>query len=105
MTNLEGKIALVTGAASGIGLAVARDFAQHGIRATCSDIDVERGQAIVAELPGARFQKADMTNGEDLHQLVTQTIAAARKSALLRTNARIHHFPPIPAFPTPTSLT
>ena len=66
MTSLEGKIALVTGAASGIGLAIARDFAQQGIWVTCCDIDVERGQAIAAELPGARFQKADMTNGEDL---------------------------------------
>src|SRR4051812_14470446 len=50
MTSLEGKIALVTGAASGIGLAVARDFAQHGMRVTCGDIDVERGQAVAAEL-------------------------------------------------------
>ncbi|HYU72396.1 MAG TPA: SDR family NAD(P)-dependent oxidoreductase, partial [Ktedonobacteraceae bacterium] len=40
MAGIEGKVAIVTGAASGIGLAVARDFAKQGIRVTLSDIDV-----------------------------------------------------------------
>ena len=99
MTSLEGKIALVTGAASGIGLAIARDFAQQGIRVTCCDIDVEQGQAIAAELPGARFQKADMTNGEDLQQLVTQTIAAEGQIDILVNNAGIQYVAPITEFP------
>jgi len=99
MTSLEGKIALVTGAASGIGLAIARDFAQQGIRVTCCDIDVEQGQAIAAELPGARFQKADMTNGEDLQQLVAQTSAAEGRIDILVNNAGIQHVAPIIEFP------
>ncbi len=99
MTSLEGKIALVTGAASGIGLAIARDFAQQGIRVTCCDIDVEQGQAIAAELPGARFQKADMTNGEDLQQLVAQTTAAEGQIDILVNNAGIQHVAPITEFP------
>ena len=66
MAGIEGKIAIVTGAASGIGLAVARDFAKHGIRVTLSDIDIEGGQAAAAELPGARFQAADMTKSADI---------------------------------------
>ncbi len=99
MTSLEGKIALVTGAASGIGLAIARDFAQQGIRVTCCDIDVEQGQAIAAELPGVRFQKADMTNGEDLQQLVAQTTAAEGQIDILVNNAGIQHVAPITEFP------
>jgi len=99
MTSLKGKIALVTGAASGIGLAIARDFAQQGIRVTCCDIDVEQGQAIAAELPGARFQKADMTNGEDLQQLVAQTTAAEGQIDILVNNAGIQHVAPITEFP------
>ena len=99
MTSLEGKVALVTGAASGIGLAIARDFAQQGMRVTCSDIDVEQGQAVTAELPGARFQKADMTNGEDLQQLVTQTIAAEGQIDILVNNAGIQYVAPITEFP------
>jgi 3-hydroxybutyrate dehydrogenase len=58
MAGLEGKVAIVTGAASGIGLAVARDLAKHGVRVTVSDIDVEGGRAAVAALSGARFQPA-----------------------------------------------
>ncbi|HET7638016.1 MAG TPA: 3-hydroxybutyrate dehydrogenase [Ktedonobacteraceae bacterium] len=99
MTSLEGKVALVTGAASGIGLAIARDFARQGIRVTCGDIDVERGQAIAAELPGARFQKADMTKGEDLDQLVAQTMAAEGRIDILVNNAGIQHVAPITEFP------
>jgi len=99
MTSLEGKVALVTGAASGIGLAIARDFAHQGMRVTCSDIDVEQGQAVTAELPGERFQKADMTNGEDLQQLVTQTIAAEGQIDILVNNAGIQYVAPITEFP------
>src|SRR5205085_8064530 len=65
----------------------------------CSDIDVEQGQAVTAELPGARFQKADMTNGEDLQQLVTQTIAAEGQIDILVNNAGIQYVAPITEFP------
>src|SRR5437660_5814997 len=99
MTSLEGKVGRVTGCASGIGVAIARDFAQQGVRVTCSDIDVEQGQAAAAELPGARFQKADMANGEDLQQLVTQTIAAERHIDILVNNAGIQYVAPITEFP------
>ena len=54
MAGLEGRVALVTGAASGIGLAIARDFARQGMRVTLSDIDIERGRTVAAELPMAR---------------------------------------------------
>ncbi len=99
MQDLEGKVAIVTGAASGIGLAVARDLAQHGVRVTLSDIDIERGQAATAELPGARFQVADMTNGEALQQLVAETIATEKHIDILVNNAGIQHVSPIIEFP------
>jgi len=69
------------------------------MRVTCSDIDVEQGQAVTAELPGARFQKADMTNGEDLQQLVTQTLAAEGRIDILVNNAGIQYVAPITEFP------
>ena len=70
MTELEGKVALVTGAASGIGLAIARDFARQGVRVIISDIDTERGRAVAGELQGARFQAADMAKSDDIQRLV-----------------------------------
>ncbi len=99
MSDLEGKVAIVTGAASGIGLAIARDFAQRGARVTLSDIDIEQGNAAVSGLAGARFQKADMTRGEDLQQLVAGTIAAEGQVDILVNNAGIQYVAPITEFP------
>jgi 3-hydroxybutyrate dehydrogenase len=99
MTGLEGKVALVTGAASGIGAAIARDFARQGMRVTCCDIDVELGNALAAELSGARFLKADISNGEDLQQLVAQTTTAEGRIDILVNNAGIQHVAPITEFP------
>lgn len=99
MAGLEGRIALVTGAASGIGLAIARDFVRHGIQVTLSDNNVERGRMVADELPGARFQAADMTNVDDLQQLVAQTLAVNGRIDILVNNAGIQHVAPIPDFP------
>ena len=99
MAGIEGKVAIVTGAASGIGLAVARDFAKQGIRVTLSDIDVAGGQAAAAELPGARFQTADMTKSDDVQRLVADTIAAEGQVDILVNNAGIQYVAPITEFP------
>ncbi len=99
MQELAGKVALVTGAASGIGLAIAQDFAGHGVRVTLADIDGERGQAAASELAGARFERADMTSAEDISRLVADTLAAEGKIDILVNNAGIQHIAPIHEFP------
>jgi len=99
MAGIEGKVAIVTGAASGIGLAIARDFAKQGIHVTLSDIDVAGGQAAAAELPGARFQAADMTKSADIERLVADTIAAEGQVDILVNNAGIQYVAPITEFP------
>jgi 3-hydroxybutyrate dehydrogenase len=99
MAELEGKVALVTGAASGIGLAIARNFVQQGIRVTLSDIDVERGRTVAGELPEAHFQAADMASADDLQQLVAQTLDREGRIDILVNNAGIQHVAPIPEFP------
>ncbi len=99
MAGLEGKVAIVTGAASGIGLAIARDFAQHGVRVIVSDVDVEGGRTAADALRGARFLAADMTKGQDIQQLVDQTIANEGQVDILVNNAGIQHVAPITEFP------
>lgn len=99
MNSFAGKVAIVTGAASGIGLAVARGFAQRGIRVTLADIDNERGKAVTAELAGARFQVADMSKAEDVRTLVSATIAAEGRVDILVNNAGIQHVASIVEFP------
>jgi D-sorbitol dehydrogenase (acceptor) len=49
--ELNGKVAVITGAASGIGHAVARTFAAEGARIAAADLNVAGAQALVAELP------------------------------------------------------
>jgi 3(or 17)beta-hydroxysteroid dehydrogenase len=56
------KVAIVTGGASGIGLAIARLFARHGARVIIADVDVEKGKRAAAQLPGhGRFAHLDVT--------------------------------------------
>jgi NAD(P)-dependent dehydrogenase (short-subunit alcohol dehydrogenase family) len=78
--DLQGKTALVTGAASGIGRAVALLYGQHGARVMVSDIDEKQGRQVVAELQAAgaeaRFYKADVGDPAQCRQLVQETVAA-----------------------------
>ena len=99
MSTMEGKVAIVTGAASGIGLAIAQDLAVRGVRVTLSDIDEKRGSEEAAELPGARFQTADMTSEKDCQGLVAGTIATEGQVDILVNNAGIQHVAPITDFP------
>jgi NAD(P)-dependent dehydrogenase (short-subunit alcohol dehydrogenase family) len=58
---LEGKVAVITGAGSGIGLATARRLAVDGARVVCADVDVVSGQAAAAEVDGL-FVQVDVTD-------------------------------------------
>src|SRR5260221_6635098 len=102
MTDLQGKVALVTGAASGIGLAIARDFARQGVRVTISDIDTERGRAVAGELQGARFQAADLGNADDIQRLVADTTSAAGQVDILVNHASIQYVVPLTEVPAAT---
>jgi NAD(P)-dependent dehydrogenase (short-subunit alcohol dehydrogenase family) len=62
MGRLQGKTALVTGGASGLGEAISRRFVAEGAQVIIADIDVEGGTALAAELGAtARFARLDVT--------------------------------------------
>ena len=62
--NLEGTAAIVTGGASGIGEACARQLADAGARVVVADLNEERGTAVASEI-GGLFVKTDVTSEED----------------------------------------
>ncbi len=80
--KLDGKIAIVTGAASGLGRAMAKGLAKHGAKVAFLDIDGIAAGNIVeqlkAEAPGVAAQavQCDITNGEDVQRAVAETVAA-----------------------------
>lgn len=99
MSGFEGRVAVVTGAASGIGLAIARELASRGVRVTLSDVDMEGGQARAAELPNAQFIGADLSRSEDSRRLIAETITAEGHVDILVNNAGIQHVSPLTEFP------
>ena len=76
--GLRGRVALVTGAASGIGNATAELFAMMGARVVASDVDTERGARAIAALSDAGhdavFVPADITDERAVAALVTSAI-------------------------------
>jgi NAD(P)-dependent dehydrogenase (short-subunit alcohol dehydrogenase family) len=67
--NLEGSSSIVTGGASGIGEASARQLVEAGSRVVIADLQEERGSALAAELNGM-FVKCDVTKVEDAQEAV-----------------------------------
>jgi 2-keto-3-deoxy-L-fuconate dehydrogenase len=60
--RLDGKIALVTGGASGIGEAVCRVLTHAGASVTIGDVDAQRAESLARELPGASVRVFDVTD-------------------------------------------
>jgi NAD(P)-dependent dehydrogenase (short-subunit alcohol dehydrogenase family) len=73
--RLKDRVAVVTGAASGIGLATCRRFAAEGATVVAVDIDVEAGKAVAAELNGL-FVPADVTSAADNDHVYAQAYSA-----------------------------
>jgi NAD(P)-dependent dehydrogenase (short-subunit alcohol dehydrogenase family) len=72
--RLAGKVAVVTGAGSGIGLATARRFAAEGARVVCADVDAEGGTKAAAEVDGL-FVAVDVTSEEQVEALYAAAVA------------------------------
>ncbi len=75
MGRLEGKVAVITGGASGIGRASVERFAAEGAKVAVVDLDEEKGKALAAEVDGI-FVRADVTNAAEVEQMYDAAISA-----------------------------
>ena len=73
--RLKDRVSIVTGAAQGIGLAVAQAYAAQGAKVMLADVNEEQGRARADEIDGARFCACDVGDGVQAKALVAETVA------------------------------
>ena len=88
--RLEGKVAAITGAASGFGAAAARLFVSEGCKVALGDIQEDAGTAIAAELgDSAVFVRCNVTSEDDVAALVDAAVSAFGRLDVMFNNAGI----------------
>ncbi|GAB5451972.1 MAG: SDR family oxidoreductase [Halioglobus sp.] len=75
MARVEGKVAIITGGASGLGLASARRMAEEGATVILADINTAQGERAAADVPGAEFAQLDVTREAAWIELIDAVVA------------------------------
>ena len=92
--RIKDKIAVVTGAGSGIGRAIAELFAEEGARVAVADINVEGGRETVAAIEKAGgeavFVETDVSRGPDVKALVQGTVDRWSRLDIMVNNAGVN---------------
>ncbi len=88
--GLTGKVALVTGAASGIGRAIAEAFCANGAHVLFTDIDIEAARLAAEPWPNAVAMKLDVSNLEQVEKVVSKTLRRFGRLDILVNNAGVN---------------
>jgi NAD(P)-dependent dehydrogenase (short-subunit alcohol dehydrogenase family) len=92
MGRLDNKVAIVTGGARGIGLAIAKRYVVEGARVVVADIDEAAGKAAVSALgSAARFVRTDVGAAGDARNVIAEATALSGDLDILVNNAGIIH--------------
>jgi 3-hydroxybutyrate dehydrogenase len=95
--SMQGKIALVTGAAGGLGRSIAETYAKHGAHVIASDVN-DAGEALAGQIGGS-FLKADLSVRDQVRRLADDALAIRGRVDILVNNAGFQHVAPVEDFP------
>jgi 3-oxoacyl-[acyl-carrier protein] reductase len=90
--RLNGKTAIVTGAASGFGAGIARKFAAEGARVMVVDLNTDAAQAIATEING-HAHTADISDGDQVADMIETAIRKMGHVDIMVNNAGVTHLP------------
>lgn len=93
--QLDGKVALVTGAGAGIGAAIARTYALEGARVAVADINSEAAKTVASTIDGAIAVTVDVTDEQQVRNAVAQTVSELGALNVVVPNAGITTTTPI----------
>ena len=92
MGQLTNKVAIVTGAASGFGAEIARQYVAEGAKVAVADINEEGARAVAASLGGSAFAiRCDVTSRADVQRLVDTTVERFGTLDIVVNNAGTTH--------------
>jgi NAD(P)-dependent dehydrogenase (short-subunit alcohol dehydrogenase family) len=100
--DLTGKVSLVTGAARGIGQAIADRLAANGSQVVYTDVDAEEVQKSASRFPGTAALRMDVTRSDEIHRVIEQVVATLGRLDIVVNNAGVNtlaHRVPIDQFP------
>jgi NAD(P)-dependent dehydrogenase (short-subunit alcohol dehydrogenase family) len=88
--DLDGQVALVTGAAQGIGLAIARRLAENGATVIFTDVQHEQVQQAAAEVPRAVARDMDVTRDDQVRQVIDAAVTQFGRLDVVVNNAGVN---------------
>ena len=93
MGKLDGKVAVITGAASGMGRATAIRFAQEGAAVVVADLNSQGGELVVSEIAAAKgravFQRTDVISEDDIKALINRAVKEFGRLDITYNNAGV----------------
>lgn len=94
MTDLSGKVAVVTGAGQGVGYGIAKRLSQAGAQVVIAEFNTETGQQVADQLANSCFRQVDITQRDQVIGLVESVVSEFGRLDILVNNAYPTNIPP-----------